>query len=106
MADMSLHAIALTLIQVAVVCASYLLLHSLRPFNMYMPDVAATLQAVRMFSCSLYKTKVPPLMTWFPNASKLYDPVTSLICGLIPAHFITLATPHMGCDGEGPAQVC
>ncbi|KAL0039127.1 hypothetical protein WJX77_008695 [Trebouxia sp. C0004] len=38
-------------------------------------------------------------------AGKLYDPVTCLICGLIPAHFITLATPHMGCDGEGPAQV-
>ncbi|KAL0029171.1 hypothetical protein WJX79_000097 [Trebouxia sp. C0005] len=38
-------------------------------------------------------------------AGKLYDPITHLICGLIPAHFITLATPHMGCDGEGPAQV-
>lgn len=38
-------------------------------------------------------------------AGKLYDPVTCLICGLVPAHFITLATPHMGCDGEGPAQV-
>ncbi|KAL0047250.1 hypothetical protein WJX82_010803 [Trebouxia sp. C0006] len=38
-------------------------------------------------------------------AGKLYDPVTHLICGLVPAHFVTLATPHMGCDGEGPAQV-
>ncbi len=49
---------------------------------------------------------MPPLMALFSNAGKLYDPVTCLICGLIPAHFITLATPHMGCDGEGPAQVC
>lgn len=38
-------------------------------------------------------------------AGKLYDPSTGLICGLKPAHFVTLATPHMGCDGAGPAQV-
>lgn len=36
----------------------------------------------------------------------LYDPSTELICGLRPAHFITLATPHLGCaDAAGPAQV-
>ena len=39
------------------------------------------------------------------TAGKLYDPNTRLIAGLKPAHFLTLATPHMGCDGEGPAQV-
>ena len=39
------------------------------------------------------------------GAGKLYDPTTQLIAGLKPAHFLTLATPHMGCDGEGPAQV-
>ena len=38
-------------------------------------------------------------------AGKLYDPSTKLIAGLKPAHFLTLATPHMGCDGQGPAQV-
>ncbi|KAK9842249.1 hypothetical protein WJX81_002631 [Elliptochloris bilobata] len=36
----------------------------------------------------------------------LYDPNTELICGLRPAHFITLATPHLGCaEVEGPSQV-
>ena len=39
------------------------------------------------------------------SVGKLYDPSSRLICGLKPAHFLTLATPHMGCDGEGPAQV-
>ena len=39
------------------------------------------------------------------RAGKLYDPASRLIAGLKPAHFVTLATPHMGCDGEGPAQV-
>lgn len=39
------------------------------------------------------------------DAGKLYDPAARLIAGLKPAHFLTLATPHMGCDGEGPAQV-
>ena len=37
-------------------------------------------------------------------AGQLYDPETELICGLRPAHFITLATPHLGCDADGPAQ--
>ncbi|KAK9829760.1 hypothetical protein WJX72_007706 [[Myrmecia] bisecta] len=36
---------------------------------------------------------------------KLYNPDTGLLCGLQPCHFVTLATPHLGCDGEGPAQV-
>ncbi|CAL5220186.1 g2158 [Coccomyxa viridis] len=38
---------------------------------------------------------------------KMYDPKTGLICGLRPAHFITLATPHLGCAGavDSPAQV-
>jgi hypothetical protein len=40
------------------------------------------------------------------TTGKLYDAETQLICGLRPAHFITLATPHLGCDAkESPAQV-
>ncbi|GIL60273.1 hypothetical protein Vafri_14904 [Volvox africanus] len=35
----------------------------------------------------------------------LYNPATGRIAGLQPSHFITLATPHMGCDAEGLAQV-
>ena len=39
-------------------------------------------------------------------AGLLYDPTTELICGLRPAHFITLATPHLGCaEVDGPSQV-
>ncbi|PNG98959.1 hypothetical protein TSOC_015273, partial [Tetrabaena socialis] len=34
----------------------------------------------------------------------LYSPATGRIAGLAPAHFITLATPHVGCDAEGLAQ--
>ena len=36
---------------------------------------------------------------------KLYDQDTHLVAGLKPAHFITLATPHLGCDGDGESQV-
>ncbi|GLI70839.1 hypothetical protein VaNZ11_015852, partial [Volvox africanus] len=35
----------------------------------------------------------------------LYNPSTGRIAGLQASHFITLATPHVGCDGEGLAQV-
>ncbi|KAG2488152.1 hypothetical protein HYH03_013295 [Edaphochlamys debaryana] len=35
----------------------------------------------------------------------LYDPSTGRVAGLRPAHFVTLATPHCGCDAEGLAQV-
>ena len=35
----------------------------------------------------------------------LYDPKTGRIAGLEPCHFITIATPHMGCDAEGITQV-
>ncbi|GIL80454.1 hypothetical protein Vretifemale_9661, partial [Volvox reticuliferus] len=35
----------------------------------------------------------------------LYNPATGRIAGLQPSHFITLATPHVGCDAEGLAQV-
>ena len=44
-------------------------------------------------------------VSWALFAGQLYDPETELICGLRPAHFITLATPHLGCDADGPAQV-
>jgi len=39
------------------------------------------------------------------TAGKLYDPGTGLVLGLKPVHFITLATPHLGCDGGGVSQV-
>lgn len=35
----------------------------------------------------------------------LFNPTTRTICGLQPCHFITMATPHMGCDAEGISQV-
>jgi triacylglycerol esterase/lipase EstA (alpha/beta hydrolase family) len=35
----------------------------------------------------------------------LYQPTSGTICGLQPCHFISMATPHMGCDAAGPAQV-
>jgi len=38
-------------------------------------------------------------------AGVLYDPASKRVAGLQPRHFITLATPHLGCGGEGPAQV-
>ena len=37
---------------------------------------------------------------------RMYDPHTGLVCGLQPVHFMSMATPHLGCDGHGPAQVC
>eukprot|EP00891_Asterochloris_glomerata_P004532 jgi/Astpho2/4532/Aster-00121 len=37
---------------------------------------------------------------------KLYDEETGLVAGLRPTHFITMATPHLGCEAvQGPAQV-
>jgi len=37
---------------------------------------------------------------------KLYDPRERLVAGLRPAHFMSIAAPHLGCDGfSGPAQV-
>lgn len=39
-------------------------------------------------------------------AGHLFDERTGLIAGLQPAHFITMATPHLGCEtGSSPAQV-
>jgi hypothetical protein len=35
----------------------------------------------------------------------LYNPASGTICGLQPAHFISMATPHCGCDADGVAQV-
>jgi hypothetical protein len=35
----------------------------------------------------------------------LFDPRSRKIAGLEPCHFLTLATPHFGCDAEGVAQV-
>ena len=35
----------------------------------------------------------------------LYDPRAASVAGLVPCHFLTLATPHFGCDAEGVAQV-
>ena len=37
---------------------------------------------------------------------KLYDPRDRLVAGLRPAHYMSIAAPHLGCDGfSGPAQV-
>jgi len=39
-------------------------------------------------------------------AGALYDPRAGTVAGLRPAHFLTLATPFLGCDvGEGVSQV-
>lgn len=38
-------------------------------------------------------------------AGQLYDPATGLIARLEPVHFITIATPHMGCDVHGESKV-
>ena len=38
-------------------------------------------------------------------AGRLYQPDTGLIAGLKPMHFLTLASPHLGCDLEGESQV-
>jgi esterase/lipase superfamily enzyme len=35
----------------------------------------------------------------------LFNPASSTICGLTPCHFVTLATPHCGCDADGVSQV-
>jgi hypothetical protein len=35
----------------------------------------------------------------------LFNPQEGSICGLAPRHFVAMATPHMGCDAEGLAQV-
>lgn len=35
----------------------------------------------------------------------LYNPDKSLVCGLQPCHFVSMATPHCGCDADGVAQV-
>lgn len=37
--------------------------------------------------------------------AQLYNPRASTIAGLTPTHFVTLATPHLGCDAQGEAQV-
>lgn len=38
--------------------------------------------------------------------AELFEPTTGLMAGLVPSHFITLATPHVGCSVDaGPAQV-
>jgi hypothetical protein len=36
--------------------------------------------------------------------AQLYNPQSCTVAGLKPSHFITLATPHLGCDAEGVAQ--
>lgn len=39
-------------------------------------------------------------------AGQLYDPGTGLMAArLEPMHFITMASPHLGCDVEGESQV-
>lgn len=38
-------------------------------------------------------------------AGQLYSPDTGLVAGLQPMHFITMATPHLGCDASGESQV-
>lgn len=34
-----------------------------------------------------------------------YNPTTGRVSGLMPRHFVSMATPHLGCDVDGPAQV-
>ena len=37
---------------------------------------------------------------------KLYDPHARRVAGLRPAHYMSIAAPHLGCDGfSGPSQV-
>ena len=38
-------------------------------------------------------------------AGQLYERDTGLLAGLRPAHFISIATPHLGCRGQGPSQL-
>lgn len=38
-------------------------------------------------------------------AGKLYKAETGLVAGLRPMHFITIASPHLGCDVVGEPQV-
>lgn len=48
-----------------------------------------------------------PMSHMLPAAGRMFDPRTRTICGLRPCHFVTMATPHLGCDGDTtPAQVC
>jgi hypothetical protein len=35
----------------------------------------------------------------------LFNPDKGYVCGLRPCHFVTMATPHCGCDADGVAQV-
>jgi hypothetical protein len=35
----------------------------------------------------------------------LHNPATGTLAGLSPCHFISMATPHCGCDADGVAQV-
>jgi hypothetical protein len=34
----------------------------------------------------------------------LYNPSSMLVAGLQPIHFITMASPHLGCDASGESQ--
>jgi hypothetical protein len=36
----------------------------------------------------------------------IFNPDKGYLCGLKPCHFVTMATPHCGCDADGVAQVC
>jgi hypothetical protein len=66
---------------------------------------------------SSFPTRAPPCihgyqphraaLTWrVCAAGRLFDPESRTICGLKPCHFVSMATPHLGCDGElNPAQV-
>jgi triacylglycerol esterase/lipase EstA (alpha/beta hydrolase family) len=38
-------------------------------------------------------------------AGKLLEPETGRVAGLKPMHFITIATPHLGCHAMGESQV-
>ena len=38
-------------------------------------------------------------------AGKLYSPENDTIAGLQPAHFVTMATPHLGVAGQGDYKV-
>ncbi len=36
---------------------------------------------------------------------RAYNQSTGCVAGLQPRHYVSMATPHLGCDVEGPAQV-
>eukprot|EP00951_Prasinocladus_malaysianus_P015957 scaffold123480_cov48-Prasinocladus_malaysianus.AAC.2 len=52
-----------------------------------------------------YSSLQSKLTTTMYAIGVLFDASERLVAGLNPAHFITIATPHLGCDTDGDAQV-